>query len=87
MTTNFDLEDVYDEKIAPLMTQIIAIAKEHGMPILFSAVYRHDENDTLCCTTYDHPPERVIPKFHECIATLTRPAFTAFAITVTKGKP
>lgn len=82
---HFDLESVYDEQIAPLMAQIIAIAKEHGMPILFSACYRDDGENLDSCSTYIHPPERRIAKFDECRDVLMRKNFFAYAITVTEG--
>ena len=48
----FDLEHVYDEQIAPLMNEIIAICKEHQLPMLASFAYRRDENGEYdCCTT------------------------------------
>jgi hypothetical protein len=48
----YDLELVYDEQISPLMTQIIAICKEHRMPMLASFQYQRDEdNGEAFCTT------------------------------------
>ena len=43
----YDLEDVYDEKIAPLMDQIIAVCKEHKLPMVASFQYMGDD---LCTT-------------------------------------
>lgn len=37
-----DNEAAYDEKIAPLMKQIIAICKEHGIPMFATFVYGPD---------------------------------------------
>ena len=42
---NFDLENVYDEKIAPLMIQIIAICLEHKMPMGAMFCYRNEEDE------------------------------------------
>ncbi|MEH4661078.1 hypothetical protein [Phytobacter diazotrophicus] len=48
----FDLEQVYDEQINPLMTQIIAICKEHQMPMVCSFAYKNDdETGVSCCST------------------------------------
>ena len=47
----FDLEQVYDEKIAPLMSQIIAICKAHAMPFVASFHYATDEEKRSFCTT------------------------------------
>ena len=30
----WDKEAIYDEKISPLMTQIIALCKQHGIPVV-----------------------------------------------------
>ena len=52
---NFDLEKVYDEQIFPLMAQIIAICREHRMPLLASFLYRvtgeGDDQEQSFCTT------------------------------------
>ena len=53
---SYDLEAVYDEKIYPLMAQIIAICKEHNMPMLATFQYAAKDVETgdgefLLCTT------------------------------------
>lgn len=35
----FNIESVYDEKISPLLNQIIAICNEHKMPMIASFAY------------------------------------------------
>lgn len=48
----YDLESVYDERIAPLMSQIIAVCKEHKLPMLATFQYqRTEENGEGFCTT------------------------------------
>lgn len=47
----WDLEAVYDEEIAPLMTKIIDICKAHRMPMVASFAYASDADETRCCTT------------------------------------
>lgn len=48
----YDLEGVYDSKIAPLMTQIIEVCRKHQMPMLATFAYCHDGMDgTDYCTT------------------------------------
>lgn len=52
----YDLEDVYDEQIAPLMTRIIAICKEHKMPMVATFQYQVIDDgavdpDPHWCTT------------------------------------
>lgn len=45
-------EAVYDEQIAPLMARIIAICKEHEIPLACSFQYENDEDngEGLCAT-------------------------------------
>lgn len=38
-TAEYDLEEVYDERIAPLMSEIIAICQEHKMPMVATFQY------------------------------------------------
>ena len=48
----YDKESVYDEQISPLMTQIIAICKEHQLPMVADFQYSNDEeNGPAHCTT------------------------------------
>ena len=44
-------EQVYDEKVAPLMTQIIEICKESGIAMLASFAIPTEEDSGLRCTT------------------------------------
>ncbi len=46
----YDKEKVYDEKIYPLMGQIIEICKENDMQIF--ATYLLKEHDEIVATTY-----------------------------------
>jgi hypothetical protein len=48
MTEDFDLETVYDEKIAPLMTEIIKICRANRLPML--ATFQYSKEDF--CTTF-----------------------------------
>jgi hypothetical protein len=49
---SWDKEAIYDEKIAPLMGQIIAICKEHDMPMVAQFQYADtEENGPAYCTT------------------------------------
>jgi hypothetical protein len=60
----FDLEAVYDEQIQPLMEKIVAICKEHKLPVFASFLYANDpEGDADFCTTNVMPEEwnRPIP--------------------------
>lgn len=44
-------EEAYDSKVNPLMAQIIAICKEHGIPMLCSFYLADEHNETLACTS------------------------------------
>lgn len=49
-----DNEKVYDEQIAPLMTQIIKICKENEIPVFATFAYAPDPEDlemNMHCTT------------------------------------
>lgn len=81
---SFELEAVYDEKVAPLMTQIIAICREHNMPMFASFAYKANADGVDFCTTMIVPPERPIEPFEQCLhAVKTSPGW--FAITIQKG--
>lgn len=62
-------EEIYDEKISPLMTQIIAICKEHKIANVCS--FSLDLEEGLVCTTAMteadfEPPD----KYKECVKLL-----------------
>jgi hypothetical protein len=48
----YDNEQVYDEKIYPLMAEVINICKDNDIQILFSCYLRTDDDGDLRCTTY-----------------------------------
>jgi hypothetical protein len=60
MMKNFDLEQVYDKKIAPLMAQIIEICQKHKMPFGAQFTYANleDEGEKVCSTFMDFRKER-----------------------------
>lgn len=59
-------EEIYDEQISPLMTQIIAICKEHGIANI--CTFSLDLEEGLCCTTAMTTDEFNPPdKFREAI--------------------
>lgn len=52
MSEFWDKEAIYDEKISPLMREIIAICKEHSIPLVAQFQYANDEEKgPLFCTT------------------------------------
>lgn len=53
MSEVYDSEKVYDEQISPLMTQIIAICREHRIPMVASFIYENNVDRGKCrCTTH-----------------------------------
>lgn len=82
----FDLESVYDEQIAPLMTNIIEICKTNKMPMMAAFMYQHrhgeQEVESYCTTSLpgegDWKPEKII-RATEIIR--RAPHFAAFTIT------
>lgn len=60
-------EQIYDEKISPLMTQIIAICLEHKIAMIATYDIPNEEDDGLCCTT-TLPDEsgKLTPRIQAC---------------------
>jgi hypothetical protein len=90
---DYDLEAVYDEKINPLMAQIIDICKEHRMPLVCSFQYRvHDANTEDegrdFCTTYSAEGRRAPELIRaQDIIFNGLPENRAMAFTISKAKP
>jgi hypothetical protein len=62
-----DNEKIYDDQISPLMTQIIEICKEHGIPMVCEFQY----SDTNFCKSLNltddtHPMIRHMTAISEC---------------------
>ena len=57
---NFDVEQIYDDQIAPLMTQIIAVCNEHSIPMGATFCFRNseEEGEEYCSTFNDHDKQR-----------------------------
>ena len=60
----FDLEEIYDEQIAPLMERIIAICTKHKIPIAATVQYATDQH---CTTTlsFDRASVRMQEIMHD----------------------
>jgi hypothetical protein len=89
---DFDLEAVYDEKIFPLMAQIIDICREHRMPMFASFLYGRDSSgtdDEQChfCTTNHGDKGRVSEHFERCLDIVRNglPEKRLMAFRITKG--
>ena len=68
-------EAFYDEKISPLMTQIIAMCKEAQIPIVadFALDWNEDEQNYLKCTTSILPEEWGVPDEMPAALRILRP--------------
>ncbi|HBR2117531.1 TPA: hypothetical protein L9N02_004021 [Klebsiella quasipneumoniae subsp. similipneumoniae] len=79
---HYNLESIYDEKISPLMRQIIDICKEHNMPMVASFAYENsEENGIGCCTTKLTFEGRYIKEFAEATSIIRgNPLLSAFTI-------
>ena len=83
----FNKEDVYDNEISPLMTQIIDICKQHGIPIIASFTYENsDERDPGRCTTLiNNIPDRHDNDFRIAANQIIHPETESFAISISKS--
>lgn len=66
---HYDAEAVYDEQISPLMTQIIAICKEHKIPMIASFAYQHNEESGIghCATCLNNFDGRLIDSYDRAV--------------------
>ena len=54
----YDKEKIYDEKIFPLMEQIIDICQNNDMQMIFSCYLKAESDGDLLCNTYLESKER-----------------------------
>jgi hypothetical protein len=84
-----DKEKVYDEKISPLMTEIIKICKSEGINMatsfqLPSEQETNDGNHFLCTTLLPLNKEHYPQQYEQLCRSIYQKPF-ALAITITKG--
>ena len=78
-----DREAMYDEHISPLMTEIIALCKEHDIPVVASFDLQCDDDPGLMCTTAilpDHAQDCLV----RALRIMREPSHVAFTITTIK---
>ncbi len=78
-----DLEAVYDEQISPLMARIIAVCKEHGMPMVASFHLRTTPTEGKCLCTTAILPTGSAPELRAAYREIRRDQYSVCAITVT----
>ncbi|HDL8465947.1 TPA: hypothetical protein PXR61_001985 [Yersinia enterocolitica] len=84
----YDLESVYDERISPLMRQIIDICNENQMPMICSFAFENcEERNVGCCTTILNSfDNRFIPEFGKALKIIrNEPEVMGFAIRTMRG--
>lgn len=82
----FDKERVYDEQIAPLVSQIIEICHANDMPFILSTCYGWNEDDGFqLCSTVLPAKEWQIESFEEIRKILLRKPFM-MAMTITRKR-
>jgi len=80
-------EAIYDEKISPLMAEILTLCKEHNinMAMTFSLGLDPEEGENLYCTSVlpcDKSDEEGYERVNECRAVMhPEPQFMAITIT------
>jgi hypothetical protein len=84
---SWDLEAVYDAQLFPLMEKVIAICKEHRIPMVATFTYARDEarDATDHCTTRLAFPGRLVPSHDEAYRAIRRRC-SLVAITITSGR-
>lgn len=87
-TEIFNIEDVYDKEIAPLMKQVIKICKENKMPMIASfMIENHEEKGHMQCTTLlNHFENRKNTRYSSASEMIYRNDNCTFAMTITKEK-
>ena len=82
----YNLESVYDEKISPLMQQIIDICKAHSMPMIASFAYENcEEKGVGCCTTHLIFEGRNIREFSKAASAIRSKSVWLGAFTIASG--
>ena len=84
MKPTIDNEDFYDEKIAPLMAQIIDLCKERDIPhvCVFQLQNKEaNEDDPLCCSTVRVNDKNTTPAIMKAYRAI-RPEHQVFAFTI-----
>ena len=80
----FDLEQVYDDEISPLMSKIIAICKEHKMPMIASFTFVSEEESEDCigrCTTFLEFEHRHDKRYREARSVIKPPSVSPMKLT------
>jgi len=81
-----DKEQIYDEQIAPLMEQIIAICKANGIAMVSSFSIPTEADDGLQCTTYMPDESGDLPeRYATAVRALGMPQIQPLTLRTTHG--
>ena len=82
----FNKEDIYDNEIAPLMKDIIAICKKHEIPMLCSFTYEYCEDKGVgtCETLVGNDGERHNEKLISALKEIRKNDSCITAVTISK---
>lgn len=61
---HYDLEDVFDDKIHPMLKTLVNICTEYNIPMVASFQYKTGEEQVMLCTSVVLPPKRTCVKIH-----------------------
>lgn len=69
----YDLEEVFDDKIYPMLKTIVNICTEYNIPMLAAFQYKNDEpGQVMLCTSMVLPPKRACEKIHKAAEYLVK---------------
>lgn len=75
-------EQVYDEKISPLMRQVIEICQEHNIGMIADFEIPNDEDSDLCCTSSTPGDGDQVSRRHSRARSVLMGGGRAFAFTI-----
>lgn len=58
----YDLEDVFDDKIQPLLKTILNICTEYNIPMITSFQYKNEKDQVMLCSSVVLPVDRACSK-------------------------
>ncbi|MCG9785375.1 hypothetical protein L1D52_24000 [Vibrio brasiliensis] len=81
-------EQVYDEKISPLMQGIIKVCEEHNITMMASFSIPTEESPDLACTTalLDEKGDQLHGTYKECVRLIRNPSKAMVMTIGSQGK-
>ena len=88
MKTGYDKEAQYDEKIAPLIKQVIQICKDEEIPFVMDFYLKSPDmtpegHDDLQCISFARPKDNTPSHFHDLIDRMYNRGEKPWAMAVT----